>query len=123
MTLSGIVLAISIALLAVGAVGAPKLPSREAAIVVPLLRGLPDKADMSTVEAILGHHDREAGSGRCIFAYTLEDGSEIVVNTGDCKHLGWISWSQKDKKAQLLFEAKQTPNQSTQPPPAPGPRG
>lgn len=67
---------------------------------------MPLRATMDDVRAILGEPDREAGSGRCIFVYGLADGSEIEVNTGDCRNLGWVERRIPGRAPSRLFAAR-----------------
>jgi hypothetical protein len=79
------------------------IPSRDPEIVIPLLRRLPQPAEMKDVKAVLGKADIETGSGRCIFGYVLSDASKVWVNTGDCVRLGWITREVGGKDADLIF--------------------
>ncbi|MDD2763924.1 MAG: hypothetical protein PHE83_08140 [Opitutaceae bacterium] len=85
--------------------------SRQPGKVILALKNLDGWPEVKEIEAFLGNADRQVGSGRCIFVYVLADGSELWANTGDCKHIDWISWRQAGKSDEVLFEAKRKPNQ------------
>ena len=107
-----IALGVSVATLAADVT--QKLPSRDPATVIPLLKRLEGRPEVRQVEEILGRHDREAGSGRCMFVYVLQDRSEIWVDTGDCEHLGWIMRLRQGQQREVIFEVKD----KSVPPPA-----
>jgi hypothetical protein len=93
------------------------LPSRDPIVVLPLLRALKGRPDFAEVEKILGHFDREIGSGRCIFIYVLRDHSEVAANSGDCVHPDWITRKSKGSPAETLFKFERAPNPSRDPAP------
>ena len=85
------------------------LPSRDPAVVIPLLRKLTGAPELKRVEEILGPSDRQFGSGRCLFGYTLRDRSEIIVDTADCVHLGWIAREQATmRRSFFLTDTRKT---------------
>src|ERR1035441_33643 len=104
MRLSLLIAMLSIVAGALGQSRTPSLPSRDPAVVIPLLQQLTGRPEVKRVEEILGPSDRQFGSGVCLFGYTLQDRSEIIVSTGDCRHLGWITRKQLGKPDQIVFE-------------------
>jgi hypothetical protein len=58
---------------------APKLPSRKASFVLPLLKAFDAKEGFARIKTILGHEDIDVGNGIMDCTYGLDDRTTIRV--------------------------------------------
>lgn len=70
---------------------APKLPSRKATVVLPLLKQFSQKDTYPKIEEILGKPDMDIGSGIYIYVFRLDDSTSITVGTADRNSVFGIS--------------------------------
>jgi len=85
--------------------GEPTLPSRNAAVVLPLLRQFTKADPYSKIETILGKPDTEEGSGIYINGFRLDDSTIVTVGTTDRVGVMSIDRSGKGIKGhEVLFE-------------------
>ena len=89
----GLFLLLSLAAAGAGHADAQNLPSRDAGVVVPMLRALPKPDTYDRVLAILGKPDMDVGSGLNVYLYTLSDLSQVTVSTNgtDVFYIGLIA--------------------------------
>ncbi len=110
-----VVIAILLLCLAVGAVAASTLPSRDADAVLPLLKKLPAPPKIAAVEEILGHRDRDIGSGIYVLIFRLSDDSTITLGSLDGKVALWIRRSTAGREAEAIFDATKRPDKAPEP--------
>jgi len=81
------------------------LPSRDPAVVLPLLRSFKSNPRIEDIEKILGHWDKDVGSGVYILIYRLDDGSSIATGgTADLKHLPGITLKKDGQQYEVLYD-------------------
>lgn len=85
--------------------GASALPSRDASIVVPLLKKLDPPPRIAVVEEILGRRDQDVGSGVFILTFRLSDDSLIMVGSTDGKVVSWIKRTKSGNPLEVIFDA------------------
>jgi len=71
----------AVTICAFGSEPAPALPSRDPAVVLPLLRALPSGSTYQDVRRILGEPVLDIGSASPNAIFTLADGSRVHVKT------------------------------------------
>jgi hypothetical protein len=74
----------------VHATDASSLPSRKAAVVLPLLQKISSKDDYPKIEQILGKPDMDIGSGIYVYVFRLDDSTSVMVGTSDPKSVFYI---------------------------------
>ena len=60
---------------------ASSLPSRKAAVVLPLLKKISKEDTYSKIEKILGISDMDIGSGMYVYVFRLDDSTSVTVGT------------------------------------------
>ncbi len=81
------------------------LPSRDARVVVPLLRGWHEHGSFARLEHILGRPDAETISGFALTEFRLTDGTSIFVHaTPSHNRVYTITRSAPGGLAQTLYE-------------------
>jgi hypothetical protein len=88
------------------------LPSRDPSVVLPLLRSISREPDIDAIEKILGHYDKDEGSGVFLLIYRLDDGSTICIDGTSLKRLASITLLKEGHKIEIIYEKGKMPNQS-----------
>ncbi len=102
------------------ACASPTLPSRDATIVVALLKKLDAPPRIAAVEEIMGPRDSDIGSGAYVLLFRMSDDSVITVSSVDGKTASRITHTRVGSAAETIFSGGKTPNQSSQPTPRRG---
>ena len=90
----------------------PALPSRDLAVVVPLLQAFTPGKTYKDVLAILGKEDLDTGSASPVATFRLTDGSSIHVSTRGSSVSGWsvreitLHIKNADESKKVLFRSE-----------------
>jgi uncharacterized protein YecT (DUF1311 family) len=83
--------------------------SRDASVIIPLLKQLPPSPSILKIESILGGNDEDVGSGVFILKFRLRGGSTILVGSQDGKVAAWIIHASANGEKETIFEQKAAP--------------
>jgi hypothetical protein len=83
---------------------AATLPSRDAAVVIPLLQHAAPDGGLARVETILGAPDASFVSGFRIYVFHLNDSTSLYVSSPDRHRVFGIRRSAPGSDAETLYE-------------------
>jgi len=88
------------------------LPSRDPAVVLPLLRSFKSVPRIEDIEKILGRMDKDVGSGLYHLIYLLDDGTSILVWGSNLKHLPVIDLMKDGQKNEVIYDGTKKPERA-----------